>query len=103
MTRAQASQTHESYAKVQPKFKGILAKIPAGLQSCAMTAANEMLDQQFFEMRWRCLSLAADLDRIQRASPETRTLMRDDARLTKLRQAIQVLLSDSGNRAEQVQ
>jgi hypothetical protein len=57
-----------------------------------------MLDQQFLEMRWRCLSLAADLDRVQRSAA-----LLNDERLTKLRRAIQVLLGDSGNRAEQVQ
>ena len=68
-----------------------------------MATARETLDQQFLEMRWRCLSLAADLDRIQRTSSEASALLRDDVRLNKLRQAIQVLLTDSGNRAEQVQ
>ena len=33
-----------------------------------MPDAKELLDQQFLEMRWRTLSLAADLDRIARAT-----------------------------------
>ena len=62
-----------------------------------MKDAKQTLDQYFLEMRWRCLSLAADLDRIQRAGNL------DDERLAKLREAMQVLLSDTPNRAEQVQ
>ena len=98
MTRAQASQTRESYAKPAPRFKGILAGNFVGLQSPVMPIPKETLDQQFMEMRWRCLSLAADLDRVQRAGS-----IRDDERLARLRRAIQVLLTDSGNRAEQVE
>jgi hypothetical protein len=59
--------------------------------------AREMLEQYFPEMRWRCLSLAADLDRIQRAGKI------DDERLAKLREAIGVLLKPESNRAERVQ
>jgi hypothetical protein len=59
--------------------------------------AKELLEQYFPEMRWRCLSLAADLDRIQRAGKL------DDSRLAKLREAIAMLLKDAPNRAEQVQ
>ena len=59
--------------------------------------AKEMLDNTFLEMRWRCLSLAADLDRVQRGA------VVNDPRLARLRDAIKVLLSDSANRAEQVQ
>jgi hypothetical protein len=57
---------------------------------------KEILDQQFFEMRWRCLSLAADLDRLQRAEAA-------DARLQTLRQAIEILLTSDPNRAEKIQ
>jgi len=35
-----------------------------------MRDARQTLDQYFLEMRWRCLSLAADLDRIERADAE---------------------------------
>jgi hypothetical protein len=49
---------------------------------------------------WRRISIE-----FQRISPESRKIpaAADDARLKKLRQAIQVLLSERGNRAEQVQ
>ncbi len=60
-----------------------------------------VLNDYFLEMRWRCLSLAADLDRVQRADRSHR--LPDDPRLIKLRQAIGVLTSNDPNRAEQVQ
>jgi hypothetical protein len=62
-----------------------------------MKDANSMLEQYFPEMRWRCLSLAADLDRIDRAGGVK------DERLAQLRDAVQVLLSHEPERAERVQ
>ena len=67
-----------------------------------MATASDTLERYYLEMRWRALSLAADLDRVQR-SEGSRQLMQSDARLAKLRQALSVLLSDAPNRAEQVQ
>ncbi len=67
-----------------------------------MRNAQQTLEQQFLEMRWRCLSLAADLDRIERAEGGA-ALLSADLRLQKLRQAIGVLLEGRSNRAEQVQ
>lgn len=68
-----------------------------------MRDAKQTLDQQFLEMRWRCLSLAADLDRVERAAGG-RELLRTDSRLQALRQALNVLLDDStSSRAERVQ
>ena len=64
--------------------------------------ARQTLDQFYFEMRWRCLSLAADLDRIQRANDGGKVLA-SDARLTKLRAALQALLGPEPDRAERVQ
>jgi len=64
--------------------------------------AQQTLEQYFFEMRWRCLSLAADLDRIERAAGGA-DLLRSDPRLRKLQDALGVLRETSGNRAEQVQ
>lgn len=60
------------------------------------------MDESFPEMRWRCLSLAADLDRVQRTQGGAATVQ-SDPRLAQLRQAIKALLSDAPNRAEQVQ
>lgn len=67
-----------------------------------MRDAKQILDQQFLEMRWRCLSLAADLDRIQRSSGGTE-LMHNDTRLKTLRNAIDVLNESATDRAARVQ
>jgi hypothetical protein len=64
--------------------------------------ARELLDQMFLEMRWRCLSLAGDLDRIERAGGGVE-LLRSDPRLQNLHKAVQVLAEGKQNRAEQVQ
>ena len=66
-----------------------------------MPNAAQTLETYLLEMRWRCVSLAADLDRIQRAAGSQQAM--SDARLAQLRDAIKVLLSDAPNRAEQVQ
>jgi hypothetical protein len=67
-----------------------------------MPIPKEFLDQTFLEMRWRCLSLAADLDRLERKSGPG-PLFDADPRLAKLRLAIAVLLDGTANRAERVQ
>ena len=67
-----------------------------------MRDASKVVDETFLEMRWRCLSLAADLDRVQRATGGGKVLM-SDARLAKLRQALQALASPEPDRAERVQ
>jgi len=67
-----------------------------------MRDASKVVDETFLEMRWRCLSLAADLDRVQRATNGGKALS-SDARLVKLRQAIQALLGPEPDRAERVQ
>ena len=67
-----------------------------------MRDARQTLEQYFLEMRWRCLSLAADLDRVER-SPGGPELLSSDPRLKQLREAIGVLLDGRTNRAEQVQ
>ena len=64
--------------------------------------AKQLLDQYFLEMRWRCLSLAADLDRLQRAAGGA-DLLKSDPRLANLRKAIAVLLESNVDRAERVQ
>jgi len=66
-----------------------------------MSDPQNLLDQTFLEMRWRCLSLAADLDRLDRAGGDSAG---NDDRLVKLRQAIGVLLlQDAPDRAQRVQ
>lgn len=67
-----------------------------------MQDARTILDQYFLEMRWRCLSLAADLDRIQRGQNGPNVLQ-SDPRIQTLNKAMQVLIEPAGNRAEQVQ
>jgi hypothetical protein len=67
-----------------------------------MRNAQENLDQYFLEMRWRCLSLAADLDRVQRSDGGA-ALLKSDPRIAKLQKAITALLEDVPNRAERVQ
>jgi len=67
-----------------------------------MQQAKTVLDRGFLEMRWRCLSLAADLDRVARC-PGGQELLESDARVQKLRKAIGVLLEPCENRAERVE
>jgi len=73
-----------------------------------MRDAKVILEQQFLEMRWRALSLAADLDRLERAEGG-RQLLASDPRLARLHEAIQVLLQSdpqgppAAGRAERVQ
>jgi hypothetical protein len=62
------------------------------------TEAKTISDESFLEMRWRCLSLAADLDRLERDR-----VAPSNPRLLKLRDALAVLLEDGPNRAERVQ
>jgi len=68
-----------------------------------MRDAKQTLEQYFLEMRWRCLSLAADLDRIER-SPGGPGVIGTDPRLRKLFHALGAILEHQGAmRAEQVQ
>jgi len=64
--------------------------------------AKQILDAGFLEMRWRCLSLAADLDRIERAEGGAH-LLQSDPRIANLKKATSILLEGATNRAEQVQ
>lgn len=66
-----------------------------------MQDAKAALDRYFLEMRWRCLSLAADLDRVERSRGGAD--VQSDPRLQKLREALAVLGRSGANRAEQVQ
>ena len=76
-------------------------RLCAGIIFC-MPDAKDILDQYYLEMRWRCLSLAADLDRVER-SANGPAVLETDPRLARLRQAIGVLLDGKTTRAEQVQ
>jgi len=61
-----------------------------------MFPTPELLDQSLLEMRWRCLSLAADLDRLERSG-------KSDPRLDKLLAGIAILVDHQPNRARRVQ
>ena len=67
-----------------------------------MRDAKTTLDLTFLEMRWRALSLAADLDRIERAEGG-KQLLASDPRLAKLRDALKMLVQNEPGRAERVQ
>lgn len=62
-------------------------------------SAAAVLDREFLEMRAKLLELAASFDRLDRADGD----VRDDRRLRLLREAIELLLDDPGDRAEQLQ
>lgn len=67
-----------------------------------MSQAEDLLDQYFLEMRWRTLSLAADFDRVERQT-DGAALVQNDPRMQKLREALRIVMNESGNRAELVQ
>jgi hypothetical protein len=63
--------------------------------------ATEVLDHDFLEARCKILEIAATLDRIDRAP--TRLGEHPDARLGKLRQALEALAEPGPGRAETIQ
>jgi hypothetical protein len=60
-----------------------------------------VLDAYFLEARCKLLDLAAILDRVSRGSGSTE--LDDDPRLTRIRQALEVLHDESEGRAERIQ
>jgi hypothetical protein len=72
------------------------------LQFTPMRDAKTLLNEQYLEMRWRALSLAADFDRIQRAAGGA-DVLGNDLRIAKLRRIADLLKGNEPNRAEQVQ
>ena len=62
-------------------------------------SASEVLDREFLEVRAKILELAAALDRLDRAAGS----VDGDPRLQLVHEGLQVLHSDKGERAEQVQ
>jgi hypothetical protein len=67
-----------------------------------MPDARKILDQQYLEMRWRCLSLAADFDRIERAAGGAEVIA-SDPRLASLREAMKRIGGNDAGRAEFLQ
>jgi hypothetical protein len=63
--------------------------------------AAEALDRYFLEARSKLLDLAASLDRIGRG--QAAGAVAADARLQKIRQALEILRDESGGRAERIQ
>ena len=63
--------------------------------------ALEVLDHDFLEARCKILEIAAILDRIDRAPP--RHGEHPDARMARLRQAVEAVLEPGPGRAETIQ
>jgi len=63
--------------------------------------AGKALDAFYLEARCRLLDLAAILDRVGRGANANEVL--DDARLQRIRQALEILEDVSGGRAERIQ
>jgi len=60
---------------------------------------STVLDREFLEIRSRILDIAASLDRVQRMDPNPN----EDERRQRIAKALEIVLSDSTDRAEQVQ
>ena len=67
-----------------------------------MLTASIQLDRLYHEMRWRILSLAADLDRLQRLDGGE-LLIATDPRIARLRACLNEVLSNEAGRADRVQ
>ena len=61
--------------------------------------ASDILNREYLEIRCKILELAAAMDRLERAPGS----VADDARMTKIREALGVVADERGDRAEQVQ
>jgi hypothetical protein len=66
-----------------------------------MSDFRALLSEQFLEMRWRCLSLAADMDRLQRA--EGGEAIGADPQVKQLRAALAIIGSAQAGRADRLQ
>ncbi len=64
--------------------------------------AAKALDNYFFEARCKLLDIAAILDRINRGQ-DAGEVLSGDVRLEKVRKALDILLDQSGGRAERIQ
>lgn len=67
-----------------------------------MLTARQLLDRSYLTIRERILSLAADLDRLQRPA-DGPSLVQTDPKITEIRQAIAILLETTPGRAQRVQ
>jgi hypothetical protein len=66
------------------------------------TLSPTLVDQTLLEMRGRVLALAADFDRLQRGGGAP-TKLANDPRMIALREALNIVLESSTDRAQQVQ
>ncbi len=66
-----------------------------------MRSSAEVLSEQFLQMRERCLSLAADFDRLARSSGGMGAIQADP-RLAQLQQAIGIVLDPRADKARRV-
>jgi hypothetical protein len=62
-------------------------------------SAAKALESEFLPLRARLLDIAAAFDRLDRAEGEPI----DDPRMTRIREAMAVLLQENGDRAEKIQ
>ena len=60
--------------------------------------SNEVLNREFLAMRAKILELAASLDRIERAEGDC-----DEAKMKLLREGIDIIAGDSGEKAVAIQ
>ena len=63
--------------------------------------SGDLFNQQFLQMRERCLSLAADMDRLARAAGGMEAISADP-RMRALHKALQVVLDDKPEHARRV-
>jgi hypothetical protein len=74
---------------------------PRKASAVAPLPAAKALDGYYLEARARILDVAAILDRIGRGGGAA--VVENDGRVAKIREALRVLLEESGGRAERVQ
>lgn len=66
-----------------------------------MRSSADVLSEQFLQMRERCLSLAADFDRLARSSGGIDAIQAD-SRLKQLQQALGIVLDTQDEKARRV-
>jgi hypothetical protein len=62
-------------------------------------SAAKVLESEFLPLRARLLDIAAAFDRLDRADGQPI----DDPRMTRIREALAILLQEDGDRAERIQ
>ena len=62
-------------------------------------SATNVLEFEYLPLRAKLLDIAASFDRLERADGQ----IDDDPRMTRIREAMSILLQEDGDRAEQIQ